>query len=144
MLTTIDKERITACARNLALRDFEAFATRCGEMNTVLGYQVEWHLQHDLGNSPDLPAWVLLICQVPAGNVTMKHANPQTIREFLALPAVALPSAIPADRVDIDDGLDPYVALRHPTDWIGGNVIIRADRDGWRDGFLVLEVDHNG
>jgi hypothetical protein len=68
----------------------------------------------------------------------------QTIREFLALPAEALPGADWLDPGDADEG-SPYRHLRdairpesaQQLNHVGQRVRLHADRDGWRDGVIV-------
>jgi hypothetical protein len=65
------------------------------------------------------------------------------IREFLALPGVALPAA---DWVDgMGDSVSPWTHLRdyllpearQCLDHLGETVRLRADRDGWREPVVV-------
>jgi hypothetical protein len=72
------------------------------------------------------------------------------INQFWALPAVSLPGAVfvedetfsgPGDDLDVSDA---WVVLRRAaktgescTDLCGSAIRVRADRDGWRDGFVI-------
>jgi hypothetical protein len=66
-----------------------------------------------------------------------------TIRDFLALPHEALPSAIVDGYVDNDVDTDPWSDLRAaargrlPIYSPGEVVLLRADRDGWREGVRI-------
>lgn len=67
----------------------------------------------------------------------------QTVRDFLRLPAEAMPSAIYLDDADVEDIGTPWRQLRQyaygsdPAIHLGERVILTADRDGWRDGVVV-------
>ena len=67
----------------------------------------------------------------------------ETIRDFLRLPAESLPSA---DWIGEPGLLAPWSALRdylraedrRLADYAGEKIRLHADRDGWRDGAVVV------
>jgi len=66
----------------------------------------------------------------------------QTIRDFMRLPPEALPSARWTDERENDDDpwpfLRDYVANEQTMLHDGDSVRLTADRDGWRDGVVVV------
>jgi len=65
----------------------------------------------------------------------MRAATVEKIKEFLALPVEAMPACCWAD----GDEQPAWDALRGFVcdGFLDDNLIISADMDGWRDGFLV-------
>lgn len=67
----------------------------------------------------------------------------EKVRDFLALPVEALPQAYFLRQVDEDDGMDAWSLLREFVADPDGcmrweaPIMLRADRDEWRDGVTI-------